>query len=313
MNKKVSIVLPVFNEKDNIFPIYNSIVSLIKEKYNYEIIFVDDGSKDGTDIILEKLSNIDKNVKVIIFTRNFGHQNALIAGIEKSTGDCIITMDADFQDPPELILNLLQEWENGYKIVYTRRTFRNDSFFKKFTANIFYSLQYFASEIKIKGEIGDFRLIDRFVANQLLQLKERNKYLRGIIPWFGYDYKIINYIRPKRKFGKTKFNFIRMARFAMTGILSFSLLPIRIGLFIGIITFFIGVSLLLHQIITFLFNSQASDMYYFLYILNFTLIGLLFIFLWIIAEYIGKIYDEVRERPLYVIKKTINFDENINA
>lgn len=316
MRKLISIILPVFNEGANIENIYNELRKIFYNiDYNYEFIFVNDGSTDDSLRILEAIASRDSNVKVISFTRNFGHQAALSAGLFVAKGDAVITMDCDFQDPPSLISNFINKWENGAKIVYGRRIHREDGILKKLTASLYYSLLYFASDVKIKGNIGDFRLIDRYVVNKLNKIKERDKYLRGIIPWFGYKYEIIDYIRPKRKAGKTKFNWLKMMRFAMTGLLNFSLLPIRLGLFAGIFICSTGFLFFLYLLYRSIFDNQFYKLLEWLAVVNYVLIGVLFIFIWIIAEYIGKIYDEVRQRPLYIIDKTINIklDENTDA
>ncbi|MCX7953602.1 MAG: glycosyltransferase family 2 protein [Bacteroidales bacterium] len=314
MKKLISIVIPVYNEAENIEALYDEILSIFtKINYNYEIFFVNDGSNDNSLSILEMIANKDKNVKVISFTRNFGHQAALSAGLYYANGDAVLTMDCDFQDPPSLIPEFIDKWEKGAKIVYGRRIQRNDSFFKKVTASVYYSLLYVAGDIKIKGNIGDFRLIDKVVVEKLNNIKERNKYLRGIIPWFGYKYEIVDYIRPKRIKGSTKFSWLKMARFAMIGILNFSLLPIRLGLFVGIFICSTGFLFFLYLIYRSLFDNQFYKLLEWLAVFNYVLIGILFIFIWIISEYIGKIYDEVRQRPLYVIDKVLNIKINENS
>jgi dolichol-phosphate mannosyltransferase len=316
MNKTISVVIPVFNEESNIKPIYNEVKKYILEKnYNYEIIFVNDGSTDSSEDILNKISETDKNIKVITFTRNFGHQAAITAGIDYALGNAIITMDCDFQDPPEILPLLIEQWEKGASIVYARRVYRHDPFFKKITASLYYSLLYKASEIKIKGNIGDFRLIDKSVAEKLRTLREKSRYLRGLIPWLGYSYAIVDYIRPQRKKGNTKFNWLKMIRFAMAGLLNFSLLPLRIGLFAGIFIIMSGIIFLFYLAYRFFFDNQFYKLLEWLAVVNYILIGTLFIFLWFIAEYIGKIYEEVKDRPIYIIKHTKNIDthENTNA
>ncbi|MCX7863025.1 MAG: glycosyltransferase family 2 protein [Bacteroidales bacterium] len=312
MSKKISVVVPVFNEEKNIENIYKAITNELKN-YSFEIVFINDGSTDQSSTILDELSNNDSRVKVISFTRNFGHQAALTAGIDFATGDAIISMDCDFQDPPELIPSLVREWENGYKIVYARRSFRNDPFLKKITAQWYYSLLYKASEVKIKGNIGDYRLIDKSVAVKLRQMRERSRYLRGLVPWLGYSYAIVDYVRPKRAVGKTKFNWLKMLRFAMNGLLNFSLLPLRIGLFAGIFIIFSGIIFLIYLAYRYFFDNQFYKLLEWLAVVNYILIGTLFIFLWFIAEYIGKIYEEVKGRPLYIIQSLKNIENNENS
>ena len=312
--KKISIIIPVYNEENNIVPIYKTIKHLLNQ-YSYEFIFVNDGSTDNSENILNELAESDTNVKIISFTRNFGHQAAITAGIDYASGDALITIDCDFQDPPVLITEIISKWENGVKIVYARRLFRNDPFLKRITAKWYYYLLYKASEIKIKGNIGDFRLIDKCVAVKLRQLREKSRYLRGLIPWMGYSYAIVDYNRPKRLKGKTKFNWLKMIRFAMNGLLNFSLLPLRIGLLAGILIIFTGVIFLFYLAYRYFFDQQFYKLLEWLAAINYILIGTLFIFLWFIAEYIGKIYDEVKGRPIYIIHKTKNLTthEHIDA
>jgi dolichol-phosphate mannosyltransferase len=257
-------------------------------------------------LILRQLAEKDAAVKVLSFTRNFGHQAALTAGLDIATGDAIVTMDCDFQDPPEVILEMVEKWMAGNKIIYGRRLYRKDRFFKRVSANIYYKLLYKASEIKIMGNIGDFRLIDKSVGDELRQMKEKNRYLRGMVPWLGFSYAIVDYVRPLRIKGKTGFSLLKMSRFAMAGILNFSLFPLRLGLIIGLFIIFTGIVFLFYLAFRYFFDDQFYKLLEWLAVVNYILIGFLFILIWIVAEYIGRIYDEVKGRPLYVIETKIN-------
>ncbi len=312
MKNLISIIIPIYNEEKNIVPLYQQLTTYLCNR-ELEIIFVNDGSTDTSIIELNKLSDKDPRVKIISFTRNFGHQAALTAGLDYAMGDAIITMDADFQDPPEIVPKLIEEWEKGVKIVYARRSHRKDPILKRLTARWYYALLYKASEIKIKGDIGDFRLIDKSVVQHLKKLREHSRYLRGLIPWLGYSYSIIDYERPKRIKGETKFNWIKMARFAMNGLLNFSLLPIRLGLIAGIFIVFTGIIFFIYLLIRYFFDNQFYKLLEWLAVVNYILIGILFIFIWFIAEYIGKIYEEVKNRPLYIIESVKNIDLNANS
>lgn len=312
--KLISIVIPIFNEEKNISLLYNAILQYVSES-ELEFVFVNDGSTDASILELLRLAEEDKRVKIISFTRNFGHQAALTAGIDYAKGDAIITMDADFQDPPEVLPLLIEQWKKGAKIVYARRSHRHDRFLKRWTAKVYYNLLYKASEIKIKGNIGDFRLIDVSVAEKLRKLREHSRYLRGLIPWLGYKFAIVDYVRPLRKKGHTKFNWLKMLRFAMNGLLNFSLLPLRMGLVAGIGIIFSGIVFLIYLAYRFLFDNQFYKLLEWLAVVNYILIGVLFIFIWFIAEYIGKIYEEVKGRPIYIVDTIKNLEEheNINA
>lgn len=313
--KILSIIIPVYNEELNIQPILNDLLDVCNKLQAIpEIIFVNDGSNDNSLMVLRQIAEKNKNIKVISFTRNFGHQAALTAGLDCALGDCVVTMDCDFQDPPEVIYKMVEKWEQGYKIIYGRRTFRHDNFLKKITAKLYYKILFKASEIKIMGNIGDFRLIDKSVVNELRQMKEKNRYLRGMVPWLGFKYEIVDYERPKRLRGSTGFSITKMLRFAMAGILNFSLFPIRIGLVLGIFIIITGFLFLLYLAIRFFFDNQFYKLLEWLAVVNYILIGFLFILIWIVAEYIGRIYDEVKQRPLYIVENKINFDnENISA
>jgi polyisoprenyl-phosphate glycosyltransferase len=308
--KTISIVIPVFNEELNIISLYEAIAITLKNlEAKAEFIFVNDGSTDSSLSILRNLAKKENTVKVISFTRNFGHQAALTAGLDIACGDAIVTMDCDFQDPPEVISEMVKKWLEGSKIIYGRRSFRKDGFFKRFTAKTYYKLLFKASDIKIMGNIGDFRLIDKSVVYELRQMKEKSRYLRGMVPWLGFSYAVVDYIRPLRKKGKTGFSLLKMSRFAMTGILNFSLFPLRLGLILGIFIISTGIIFLFYLAIRYFFDHQFYKLLEWLAVVNYILIGFLFILIWIVAEYIGRIYDEVKGRPLYVIETKINISE----
>jgi dolichol-phosphate mannosyltransferase len=273
---------------------------------SWEVIFVDDGSTDHSLEILKKYSLDNKNIKVISFTRNFGHQAALSAGLDLAKGEASITMDCDLQDPPELIPEFIARWKEGYKIVYGRRSYRKDGFFKRITAKCYYKLLYKFSDIKIRGNIADYRLLDRVALDNLKEMKERSRYLRGMVPWLGYKYAVVDYMRPKRKYGKTGFSLLKMVRFGMSGILSFSLLPLRLGLVLGLITIPIGLFFLLYISLDAIINHVEYPLYKWLAVVNFIFVGFLFVLVWILGEYIGKAYEESRGRPLYIINETEN-------
>ncbi len=308
--KTISIVIPVFNEDLNIIPMYDAVAAVLKNlDASAEFIFVNDGSTDRSLMILRSLAEKENHVKVISFTRNFGHQAALTAGLDIAAGDAVVTMDCDFQDPPEVITEMVKMWTEGNKIIYGRRSFRKDGFFKRFSAKMYYQLLYKASEIKIMGNIGDFRLIDKSVVCELRQMKEKNRYLRGMVPWLGFSYAVVDYVRPLRKKGETGFSLIKMSRFAMAGILNFSLFPLRLGLIMGIFIIATGILFFIYLGIRFFFDNQFYKLLEWLAVFNYILIGFLFILIWIVAEYIGRIYDEVKGRPLYVIETKINIPE----
>lgn len=314
---KLSIILPVYNEQDNIVPVYEQILLHLTESvYELEFIFVNDGSDDNSYPILKELSLKDPRIKYLCLSRNFGHQVALTAGLDYATGDAVITMDCDLQDPPELIPEMIKKWQEGFKIVYTRRRLRKDKFFKRITAKIYYNLLYKFSSFKIRGQIGDFRLIDKKVLGVLKTMREKTRYLRGMIPWLGYNFTVIDYNRPLRTKGKTGFSLLKMIRFGMNGILSFSMAPLRLGLVIGFFVIFTGIIFFLYLLLNYLINDQFYKLLEWMAVISYTLIGFLFILIWIIGEYVGKIFDETKNRPIYLITEAGNIemhDENISA
>ena len=236
----ISIIIPVFNEEQNVEPLIKRLLPVVKEM-NYEIIFVDDGSKDKTPFVIKKQSTKNENIKLISFYRNFGHQMALMAGYEIAKGDCVITIDADLQDPPEIIPQMIEIWQKGAKIVYARRNERQgENFFKKYTATLFYQLINFLSDTPIPQEVGDFRLLDRQVVNFLNNLNERPSFLRGLVSWGGYPTEFVYFKREKRLSGQTHYGFFKMLNFALEGITSFSVKPLRMATYFGFISGIFG-------------------------------------------------------------------------
>jgi len=311
--KKISIVIPVYNEEENILNLYNEILHQMKvfdDKIDIEFIFINDGSGDNSLSVLKGLSETDKRVRVISFTRNFGHQAALVAGMNNACGDGVITMDCDFQDPPDIIPQMVNYWLEGYKVVYTKRINREDGFLKKYTAQLYYKLLNWSSEVSLPGNIGDFRLIDKVVLKHFQNKKGKEEYLRGLIPWLGYKYAVVDYDRPLRKKGKTGFSWIKIARFAMRGILSFSLLPLRLGFVIGISSVGLGFIAMIYLLLNHFINGQFYKLLEWVAVINLILIGFLFILIWILAEYINGIKKEVKELPDFIVDETYNTENN---
>lgn len=289
--------------------LYNAIKGIFEQTaYDFELIFSNDGSTDSTAEVLRKLAQTDTRVKYIFLSRNFGQQAALTAGLDHASGDAVITMDCDLQDPPELIPDMLKKWKEGAEIVYTRRKVRKDKFLKRTTASLYYKLLSRFSDIKIGGDIGDFRLIDKKVHKELINMREKARYLRGMVYWMGYDSAIIDFVRPLRKEGKTGFSLLKMVRLAMHGILNFSLLPLRIGLILGVVTIFTGIFFLIYITIDTLVFDKVYMLYKWLSVVTFLMVGFLFILIWIMGEYIGKIYAESKDRPIYLANRKGNLE-----
>ncbi|MDP2090190.1 MAG: glycosyltransferase family 2 protein [Candidatus Gracilibacteria bacterium] len=306
----VSIIIPAFREEKNISLVYlalKKILSSISEKYNYEIIFVNDGSNDSTWKEILKKTKLNENVKGINLSRNFGHQQALTAGYMKASGDLIVSMDADMQDPPILILKMIKEWEKGFEVVYARRRNRNDKFLKKYTAILYYKILSKVSDTQIPRDVGDFRLIDKKVLKTFNKLKEKDRYIRGMFAWVGFKTTFVDFDRPERIYGETGYTWKKMIKLAMDGILNFSTFPLKLGAIIGFFIIILSSIFFLYITYDFFINGTDYPLYKWINVVLLGFMGLLFIFMWILGEYIGRIYNETRGRPLYIISEKINF------
>ncbi len=305
-----SFVIPAFNEQESIPLLFNRLLE-ISEKLsgNKEYIFVNDGSSDQTLRGLTELSVLHKSLKIINLSRNFGHQAALSAGLRYASGNAVISMDCDLQDPPEVILDMIDRWKNGFDVVYARRlNFREDNFLKKIGSKIFYKLMGKFSHIRIPRNVGDFRLVDKRVLRELNKMPEHARYLRGMVAWTGFKHCFVDYMRPDRAQGKSGYTFAKLATLGMDGMFNFSMLPLRLGFLLGIVSIIAGFGLLFYQIGDVLINKVYYHLYKWLIVVLFIFMGFMFLLLWILGEYIGKIYDDVRNRPLYVIENLKNFD-----
>ncbi len=309
-NLKYSFVVPAYNEEKNIPALYERINSLMAAySETWELIFINDGSEDKTINVLNELAEKDKRVKYLNLSRNFGHQAALSAGLKYAEGEAVISMDCDLQDPPEIIKNMITKWEEGNHIVYARRkNFRKDNFIKKLGSKIYYRIMGKFTRIDIPKNVGDFRLVDKKVLAEINQMPEHSRYLRGMVAWTGFKHDFVDYKRPDRQKGESNYTLGKLAKLGMDGVFNFSMLPLRIGFLLGLISTISGFGLLLYQIFDVLINGVYYHLYKWLVVILFIFMGFMFMLLWIIGEYIGKIYDDVRRRPLYVISETRNFE-----
>ena len=310
--KKISVVIPMYCEEEVADICYKRVVNNLKklsDKYSYEIIFINDGSKDSTLEILKKIASNDDNVKIISFSRNFGHQAAVTAGIRNVTGDAVIIMDADLQDPPELFEGMIEKWEEGYDVVYgKRKTREGESIFKLLTARMFYNTLNKLSEIEIPKDTGDFRLVDRKVIDVIATLPEHNKFLRGLFSWVGFNQYAYEYNRVNRVAGKTKYPFKKMFKLATDGILSFSAKPLKIVGAIGFFSVIVSIIILIYSIVSYMFKLNSLTPGWTSIMCTMTFIGgIILISLWMIGEYIARIYEESLGRPEYIIDELINF------
>lgn len=307
----LSIIVPVFNEAGNIDTLVERLTQVVKN-YNYEIIFVNDGSRDKTEEDVKKYCSQDSRIKLISFTRNFGHQNALSAGYENANGDCIVTIDADLQDPPELIHEMIEKWQTGDDIVYAKRKTRHkDSFVKKFTAWGFYWFINKLSEIPIPTDVGDYRLLDRTVVDYLNNLPEHARFLRGLVAWSGHKTSYVYFDRAARHAGETHYPIRKMLNFALTGITAFSTKPLRFVVYFGFLTAALGFAGMVYALARRILLPHefwvTGWTAIFVAIMFFS--GVQILILGVVGEYIGKIFGQVQGRPLYLVKEKVNLDK----
>ena len=308
---EISVIVPSFNEEKNVPLIYERLTSTLSQiSDDYEIIFVNDCSKDNTLEVIKQLSKKDSHVKYISFSRNFGHQIAVSAGLDLCKGEAVVIIDADLQDPPELILEMYKKYKEGYKVVYAKRKSREgETWFKKITAKLFYRFLAAMTSIEIPVDVGDFRLIDKVVVKHLKNMPEKSKYLRGQISWIGYKQTFVEYHRDARLYGKTNYPLKKMIRLAFDGITAFSDKPLKMASAIGIISAIISLLAIIYALLShFIFDSAVSG-WTSLIISVLFIGGVQLITIGIIGEYIARINNDVRNRPLYIIEEQNIEDE----
>ena len=312
-NIQLSIVIPCYNEEPNIDYLFERLISVLDPlEITYEIVCVNDGSKDNTLKLLVDYHQRNPAIKVVNFSRNFGKEIALTAGIDYTTGDAVIPIDADLQDPPELIGELIAKWREGYDVVYaTRRSRQGESWIKKFTAQSFYRVIQGLTSVKIPPDTGDFRLMDRKVVEALKQLPETNRFMKGLFSWVGYQQTSILYDRDPRFKGQTKWNYWKLWNFAIEGITSFSSKPLKIWSYIGVLISLISFIYAGFLVIRTLILGTDVPGYASLIVAILFLGGMQLLSLGILGEYLGRIHNEVKRRPLYFVRESYGFENQI--
>jgi glycosyltransferase involved in cell wall biosynthesis len=308
----LSVVVPLYNEELVIREMHARLrTALDAQESKYEIILVNDGSRDRTEELAKAICNDHSDVRLVSFSRNFGHQIAVTAGLDSAAGQAVVIIDADLQDPPEVIAEMLRKWRDGCDVVFGVRTKRKgESLFKVMTAAAFYRLVRSLTRVDIPVDTGDFRLLDRKVVDELLTMRERNRFIRGMVSWVGFRQEKVEYIREERFAGETKYPFKKMLRFAVDGILSFSDVPLKIsslfGLLCGLLSFaLIGYGL----VVKILYPQFAIPGWASVFSAVLFLGGVQLMCIGILGEYLGRVYDEIKGRPLYIVKERINFPE----
>lgn len=308
-----SIVAPVFNEAETLPHFYGRIAAVMEQPGEpFELVLVDDGSTDQSSTVLQALHARDPRVRVITFSRNFGHQIAISAGLDFARGQAVIIIDSDLQDPPEVIPELIKRWREGAEVVYAQRAARKgETRFKLWTASLFYRLVHGITAVDIPRDTGDFRLLDRKVVDALVRMREQHRFMRGLSAWVGFRQEAVRYVRQERFAGSTKYPLHKMIRFAIDAITSFSHVPLQLATSFGFLL--AGISLagiviaVILRLVTHAIIGQASTL-----ILVLFLGGVQLIFLGIVGEYLGRIYDEVRARPLYIVRDVLESNPDSN-
>lgn len=302
---KVSVVIPAYNEQDNVCVLADALHQILGQYDDYEIIIVNDGSKDDTLVVLKKLHHENNRLHYISLSRNFGHQYALKAGLDMASGDCVISMDADMQHPPLLIPQMIEEWQKGFDIVYTvRHDSGTEGVFKRFTSRLFYKFFDALTGLKLPTGVADFRLLDRKVVDVLKNMSEKALFLRGIVFWMGYRQKAIDYEVQPRHAGKSSYNLKKMLGLALAGATSFSVKPLRLAIYLGFLTAALGCLLTAYVLYMKLFGGSVITGWASIMCVLLILGGAQLVIMGIIGEYIGRIFIEMKNRPSYIVDET---------
>ena len=302
--KKITIIVPSYNEEEALPYLYERLNAMMNNlnQYEFEVLFINDGSKDRTLELIKEMRNKDNRISYVNFSRNFGKETAMIAGLDYATGDAVIFIDADLQDPPELIPELIKYWEEGYDDVYARRSSRKgETFLKKFTSKMYYKVLQSLTRVEIQKDTGDFRLLDRRCVNALKKMRETQRCSKSMFSWIGYKKKEVMYDRDPRVAGTTKWNYKKLVDLAIDGITAFTTSPLRISTFLSIPTFLAFIIYLVYIIVKCATNSAEIQGYQIIILLNLFSFGVIILLIGIIGEYLGRIFNETKNRPLYFV------------
>ena len=307
----LSVVVPLYNEDLVIHKMYERLTYVLEQDHlDYEIILVNDGSHDNTLPLARELCEQDRRLKLISFSRNFGHQIAITAGMDKASGEVVVIIDADLQDPPEVIIEMIKKWREGYQVVYGVRKKRNgERFFRLLAIVIFYRILHKMTPIDIPVDTGDFRLMDKKVVEHLRQMRERNRFVRGMVSWVGFKQGKVEYVRNGRFSGETKYPVKKLMKLALDGILSFSQLPLTLSSILGFFCASISFLLILYGLISkYLYPDAIIQGWASIFVVTVFLGGIQLLSIGILGEYLGRIFEEIKGRPLYITEEEMNFD-----
>ena len=307
----LSVIIPIFNEEQVLEALYQRLTGIAAElDVTYEFVFVNDGSRDRSLGLLKSLASRDPHVRILDFSRNFGHQVAITAGMDYAQGEAVVVIDADLQDPPELIARMLEKWREGFDVVYAVREKREgDTLFKRATAALFYRLLKRITNVDIPLDTGDFRLMSRRAIEAMKLFRERNRFVRGLVSWIGFRQTGVHFVRAERYAGETKYPLKKMLRFAVDGIVSFSFIPLQLATIFGFIASAMSFAGILWVIYLRLFTEATITGWASLMVIMLFLGGVQLLTLGIVGEYIGRIYDEVKRRPLYLVQEALGFGQ----
>lgn len=307
----LSVIVPMYFEQDVARECHRRLMGVLDGRYDFEILYINDGSTDGTLPILKELAAQDNRVKVLSFSRNFGHQVAVTAGVDHASGDALVIIDADLQDPPELIPDMLKLWQEGWEVVYAKRKKRKgESAFKRVTAKAFYRVLRVLTDIEIPEDTGDFRLMDRKVADAFRRMPERSRFIRGMIAWLGFKQTPLEYERDARFAGDTKYPLKKMLKLASNGILSFSTQPLRLVMQFGLLAVLVSLGLLVYAVIAKATGNASVGGWASLMVTVTFLGGVQLISVGVLGQYLARMFEESKCRPLYVVSETINIPDN---